>query len=213
MRWNEPFGARCDRCHGDPPEGHVSSDCASCHPSDTHIDGAIDVGVECTDCHGTVPDSGAHRAHLTPGDFADAFDCVDCHAVPSERDAPGHIDSDRPAELTFTTSVATGRTTASWDGARCSDVGCHGGGFDAPSNLTPVWTETATVACGDCHGLPPLAVRGGESYHYPTGSEDCGGCHAGPDRVPITIGTSSIAPEGRARHIDGCVDLPGRCPP
>ncbi len=69
--WTQVDGSQigCDGCHGDsPPSPHVQgarfSDCSSCHfgtverdgdinlSSALHIDGEVDVAIECHSCHG-----------------------------------------------------------------------------------------------------------------------------------------------------------------
>ncbi len=95
--WTAPLSEpACDRCHGEPPAGHVSDRCLDCHPSPVQPDGTnasrhlnrqVDLGRSgsgtCDDCHGSgasgapppslsgatdprVPEVGAHRAHLEP---------------------------------------------------------------------------------------------------------------------------------------------------
>jgi hypothetical protein len=54
-------------------------------------------------------------------------------------------------------------------------------------------------------------VRGGASFHLPTGDADCGGCHRTTEDEPIVEqapdGTLSITAAGRAAHVDGCVEV------
>jgi hypothetical protein len=181
----------CARCHEDPPPSHASRDCARCHVTASHLDLRVQVGSGCQDCHQET--EGAHRAHVTPNVFSAAIGCDRCHEVPRDRDDPGHIDSDLPAEVKL----------AGWDSAarRCTDV-CHG------DRASPEWRRDAeTVACGDCHSLPPITVRGGRGVHLPTGEAPCGSCHRTPAGEPITSGTGAITEAGRAVHVNGQVDL------
>lgn len=239
VSWSEgpPVSEACDRCHGSPPASHASDRCALCHgeipskrdasTSTTHLNGVIDVGSGCTDCHGDAPApmftrdptiaTGAHEAHLSEGAFSQIAECGDCHLVPRGVLDRGHIDSDLPAEVILSGARATanGALAPDWDPerGRCSNVGCHGGALDGGAPSTPDWRLEAgrEVRCGDCHGLPPLTVRGGSGLHVPTGPAECGVCHRTRSGEPITSGTTAITPRGRSAHGDGCVDLEAGC--
>lgn len=236
VRWTKTStGATCTSCHGNPPPSHSQSECSLCHQAaldprgeptgGLHLDGIVQAGRECTDCHTGGPtapalhgDPGAHEGHLAPGRFASAVPCESCHLVPAEVGSVGHIDSALPPEVTLATSRATGggRRAPRWDheALRCSDVACHGAGLDGGTYRTPAWTSSSTVSieCGACHGLPPRFVRDGLGLHLPTGTGDCGACHQTPAGDPITRGLDVISEAGKASHIDGCVNLVGACP-
>jgi predicted CxxxxCH...CXXCH cytochrome family protein len=146
---------------------------------------------------------GAHRAHLE-GDTSwhRAVVCDDCHLVPTGVADPGHLDTPRPAELTFG-AVATARgATPVWNGTTCAGLHCHGGTLlPGGSNTEPVWTEVGTgqAACGTCHGLPP------DPPHPLVPGDRCDGCH------PFTGHT----PDDPETHVDGTLDLApcGSCHP
>lgn len=183
-----PSQAACGTCHGNPPASHVQTQCASCHPTTTHVDGKVDIGNgngTCSACHGDAespaPATGAHRAHLRGGYFSGPIACSACHVVPVNVTDPGHLDSAPPAEVTL----------AGWDGTRCANVYCHG-----PS--TPTWTGTAeeNAYCGSCHGLPPATAA-----HTPTMTlMDCATCH------PASVSPFGGILVGTGKHINGVVD-------
>lgn len=227
--------ARCDTCHGNPPESHVvDAPCTLCHgavldaagkPSArTHLDGIVQVARECTDCHamGTEPvfagnDPGAHRVHLTATRFARALECTACHAIPTEVTSPGHIDTNLPADFVWgAAATAGGKLAPAYDGTAktCANAGCHGTNLDGGPEASPAWSATATdVECGNCHALPPVNVRGGAALHPPSGEADCGACHSTEAGDPISIFDLEITEAGKAVHIDGCVQLAGGdCP-
>jgi predicted CxxxxCH...CXXCH cytochrome family protein len=186
-RWNasSPEPA-CARCHGAPPPSHApvsGGGCAICHPaSSPHVDGVVQLGTTngCDGCHGrngdpapprdlsgeTSPSSlgvGAHQAHLgAPSGLRSPIACETCHAVPASVDAPGHIDTALPAEVS---------PVLGWDRASgtCATAWCHG-----PAR--PVWTETGGAACGSCHGVPPATPSHNPSMDLGT----CGSCHPFP---------------------------------
>ncbi|MBI4819644.1 MAG: hypothetical protein HY791_25450 [Deltaproteobacteria bacterium] len=221
--------APCQVCHGDPPAGHASRSCPSCHISafdegdklrvGVHDDGTLQVGKECDACHSDGPspalrgrDSGAHAVHTIASGLRDAYSCDECHSVPSEVATAGHIDSDLPAEVTMTSGRGThgGQLSPDFDqGERtCASVGCHGAHLAGGAGFEARWAlPTEPLPCGACHGLPPETVRGGASVHLPTGPAECGACHQTPELESITVGTSSISRTARGSHINGCVDL------
>jgi predicted CxxxxCH...CXXCH cytochrome family protein len=105
--------------------------------------------------------------------------------------AAGHLDSAPPAEVVFG-AIATARgAVPAWDGAKCSNVYCHG-------SSTPTWTGTAAdnAYCGSCHGLPPTTAA-----HTPSMAlTDCATCHP-----------ASVTPYGgilvsNGKHMNGVVD-------
>lgn len=139
---------------------------------------------------------GAHQAHLAAGSLSGAVPCDTCHVVPDAVDAPGHMDSPLPAELTFGGLATSGGARASWDGKTCA-VYCHGPSASAGGSVpAPSWTtvDGSQAACGACHGLPP----GGT---HPAVSE----CHLCHDQV-VDSANTIIAP---TLHVDGKVQVRG----
>ncbi|MDF1565163.1 MAG: cytochrome c3 family protein [Deltaproteobacteria bacterium] len=139
---------------------------------------------------------GAHRSHLVEGsDWHRDVVCEDCHLVPIAVGDVGHIDTPRPAELTWGGVPLADGASPVWDRLRCDGVYCHGvtlhpGG----TNTTPEWTtvDGSQAACGTCHALPPQAP-------HPVDT-DCSRCHPTID----TDGLTFLEPQ---RHVDGTVDL------
>lgn len=176
--------------------------CTTCHPgadSPTHVNGTVETNdMSCATCHGqgplgappvaldgsinaTNPGVGAHRRHLdeTLSDrIGNVVACKVCHAIPATYDAPGHIDTTAPADVTLVLGqydAKTGQCTAS----------CH---FDVIPG--PVWTDAsgAARACDACHGYPPAFTRKGTPH---TPSLACSSCH-------------TFSPQ---THVDGVVDV------
>jgi predicted CxxxxCH...CXXCH cytochrome family protein len=204
-RWDAPIASGCDRCHGAPPASHAQSECATCHPASApHIDGIIQIGTTagCDGCHGRAGDPapprdldgneyttalgvGAHQAHLVgPSRLRGPIACATCHQVPATVDAPGHLDSARPAEV----NAAIGWSRSS---ATCG-TWCHG-------PATPVWTEQGGASCGTCHGIPPATP----AHATATSLASCAGCHS---RVIDTFG-NFLFTGGVSEHLDGDVDV------
>ena len=146
-------------------------------------------------------DVGSRRrsAPQPPGlDWHHQVECEDCHVVPTELLTPGHIDTDLPAELTWSVLALSDGAVPAFDGTRCGGAYCHGATlFDGGgSNTSPTWTRVdgTEAACGACHDLPP----GGD--HPPLAQcEMCHGEVVGP-------GFTFVAPE---LHIDGIVESTG----
>lgn len=169
-------------CHGDPDSNAPPAD----------LNGGVDT---------TLVGVGAHRSHLqAEPTWHRRVDCSDCHLVPNNVADEGHLDGVPPAELTFGDIAQTGGLTPAWDGQNCSNVYCHGGGLTGGALNQPQWTtvDGTQAACGNCHGLPPLAPH--------PDNNDCGACHTG---VQGGLG----GPPGfegfldPTRHVNGVVDF------
>jgi predicted CxxxxCH...CXXCH cytochrome family protein len=165
--------AGCEQCHDASKVGAPPA-CDTCH---------ADSPAGCTSCHGQPPATGAHAAHVAKG-----YACATCHPVPSHWRDPGHLASQ--AILAFAPSAGP---SATFDGARCQNVACHGAGFTdaAATNTTPAWDGgPSQAACGTCHGAPPSSHGGGYA---------CATCH--PADAPHVDGVVQV---GRTSGCDGC---------
>lgn len=189
-----------------------AADCALCHGEvvdargrfvapEKHVDGRVQVQqVSCGACHGSennpappralsgatqasAPGVGAHQVHLAGGQSSRAVACDECHAVPDELYAPGHLDGSG-VDLLFS---GVGQGTE-WQPSRGTCVGgaCHGNGE------SPAWSEPQTLPCSGCHGDPPAAP-------HPASSR-CDVCHSA---VVETNGTITQ----RELHVDGVVQV------
>ena len=217
-----PVDTDCGKCHNTMTPGMpgVITD-----PS-RHIDGNLDVNTDqpCNTCHGSAgtPTSngaaingppkdtlgntlttargvGAHQTHLNPASpIGKLVLCQDCHLVPATVTSVGHIDTPLPAEVIFS-SRAGGAAT--WNGAQCSNVYCHGatltdGSAGAGGTTTsPLWQKVdgSQIQCTSCHGNPP-------PLPHPQNA-DCGQCHA--DVMPGAP-TQFV---DVTKHIDGNLDV------
>ncbi len=171
-----------------PPYAEPNAGCASgCHGSDTTSAPPVSVSGG-TDTSSVAV--GAHRQHLSgQGSWHRAVACADCHVVPDVVGAPGHIDGDNKAELTFSMTASP----AMWTGTSCTTK-CHGTTAWGGSKPTPTWTlvDGTQSACGSCHGTPPPAP-------HPT-EMNCASCHP-------TMEEGSLTFRDPASHINGVVDF------
>lgn len=208
-----PQSDRCSACHGE-----VVDAARTIIDRDRHVDGVVDVHVEpsCTSCHGdvdaapppdvsggeapTLPGVGAHRTHVTGTSRSRAVPCGECHVVPEEPLAAGHLDSAGPAEVVFSGVATAFGAAPAYENGRCENSACHGAVFphghrSGGSNTTPIWTRAdgTQAACGSCHGLPPPPP-----HPYGALNPDCSRCHenVAPDNV------SFVRPD---LHVDGVV--------
>ena len=214
--------ADCGGCHGVPPPAPhpaVSPDtCTPCHPvpqtDGKHIDGTLDLKMECTACHGgpagpapptdthgsadtTHRGVGAHATHLAASNTHAPIACGDCHLVPASVLDPTHLDGDGVAEVNFGPRASTDGVDAQWNGVRCS-VYCHGASLSGGANTAPQWTRVGQgeAACGTCHAVPPPLPH----VRVPDGS--CGRCHPMDPANPGAPGP---------RHINGIVEANVDC--
>jgi predicted CxxxxCH...CXXCH cytochrome family protein len=205
----------CGDCHGAPPAKHYAGTCSTCHIEATnsgnsllsgplHLNGKVDLGDgsgTCAACHGRDsggwPATGAHASHRAPT-IASPVDCASCHPTYDSPAAPGHLDG--VAHVVFGPRALDRGAMPAWDGQSCAGVACHGAGLQGAPLVVPSWQDTTGAAsqCGACHGIPPL-------QHTP--STDCGrsDCHTG--EIKRAGGLLSVSPEGRARHIDGLIEV------
>lgn len=167
---------RCTSCHGNP-DAPSSALIHSAPPNDLY-------GNQTSE----YPGVGSHALHLQGGPTHAAFECRECHVVPRETHDPGHIDSDRPAEVVFGALATRTGTDPSYDASarRCSNVYCHGAD-------EPLWTapRTSGDACGSCHGVPPKPP-------HPQ-SEACSECHSN-----VRADRSFVDP---AQHVNGTLEV------
>lgn len=185
-----PAGNNCASCHPTMEENSLNfRDPAS------HIDGKVDVvGAGstggCTSCHGsttaappkdlsgdTLPSAqgvGAHTAHLATSTWRHAIQCSSCHKVPTTRDAPGHIDGDNAAELTFDTLNPAG--TYARANATCTNLYCHSNGRGGA--LSVVWTSETDLTCTSCHATNGTGMSGDHRRHIQGEGMRCSQCHA-----------------------------------
>ncbi|MCA9550587.1 MAG: CxxxxCH/CxxCH domain-containing protein, partial [Myxococcales bacterium] len=143
-------------CGEKAPESPREGGCRSCHgdlksPAPPKaLDGSEDP---------SSPGVGAHRAHLFGIGLSKPVACTECHIEPETVDAPGHIDTDPPAELTWGPLATALGQAPEWDRATltCVNTYCHGATLSGGNMKTPAWTDTTGDAteCGACHGDPP----------------------------------------------------------
>jgi predicted CxxxxCH...CXXCH cytochrome family protein len=169
----------------------------------------------------TAPAVGGHQAHLPADKSLAAAACQQCHALPQSFAAAGHIDADGKADLIFSDALARLKTEG---GARapnvvynatantCAGSYCHGnwGLLKSQSqyafiytadkmegiNAAPKWTDSASAACGTCHGNPPVG-------HQPHDLTRCFVCHAG-----VVDENGKIS--DKTKHINGKVNAFGQ---
>lgn len=197
--------AACTRCHGEDLQGGgagPTTSCKTCHP---------DGESGCGSCHGDLLEKGAHRAHLSSPVLERPVACATCHDVPDGMLSPGHIDP-APVEVRLAGDAldpVAGKPDPTFDAAtqRCDNTYCHLGSREDPaaSASAPRWTDTATVTCTSCHGLPPsqhpddrcqrchqpsvdaqgnlteLALHLDRQVQLGDPALGCGGCHTSPE--------------------------------
>lgn len=163
----------CNACHGSGPKA-----CTLCHGGTDNLSGAPPVGLE-GETATTSLAVGAHTAHMETGDLADAFACNECHQVPSNMLAPGHLGDDKIAEMTW---GALAGAASIWNrgNATCSAIYCHGNFTGGTASNAPVWTGSNQAGCGSCHnvGGDPASLGWKHEYHINSAGLECYHCHA-----------------------------------
>lgn len=118
-----------------------------------------------------------------------AIACAQCHVVPERTEAPGHNDTDGPAELIVGALAALDGGTPGSDATalRCSGVYCHGYAATQPWNAP----RSSDEACGSCHGLPPPSP-------HPQ-SANCHACHGTVTKPDRTFLNPAVHVDGRVQ--------------
>jgi predicted CxxxxCH...CXXCH cytochrome family protein len=180
----------CESCHGDrnrawdasadpnqraaPPAGTNGATAATDRRVGTHAEhvyGRVSRPVPCTECHRTdTPSLNSHANGATPltGNF-------------------GPLATQGGLSPIYNANLS------------CSATYCHGnfpGGLGA--GATQVWTNTTTLACNACHGMPPVAPQ---SANHGAGDTACEGCHEGYTSTTVV----------RLQHVDGTVQSNATC--
>ena len=222
----------CIRCHAaDYSGGTAEVSCKNCHTQDN--------GPEaCNTCHGDFSDPnviapprdvdgntssdflgvGAHYQHLYANELGSTIECSTCHVVPQHYLDPGHVDSNLPAEVTFSNlAVVNLGSNSTYDHSTgtCANTYCHGN-FEflkESSEYQFIYTAEKIVGnnnsvifnrvdgtqsvCGSCHGLPPEG-------HIESTLSNCGsvGCHVG-----IVDSEGNIIDQ--EKHINGMKNVRG----
>ena len=186
----------CKRCHGEDFKGGKSKvSCESCHKggplscTTCHGDGLADRPNPPGDLLGNLQTGaggvGLHRLH-TASTQAQPVACSECHRVPTEIFAPGHLfdadnQSDMRAEVAFG-ELARGRPLGldlkphyDAETRTCTNVYCHT--LDGGSLRSWVWNKPqGEVTCGSCHGYPPGRTSSGKTH---ADAALCEACHLG----------------------------------
>jgi predicted CxxxxCH...CXXCH cytochrome family protein len=207
-----PQNESCDACH----PGTIRADGSLDLAGGLHINGRLDVvSPACNACHGSAanaappravdgsvntatPAVGAHQAHLRAGLVRGApVACNECHRVPADALAAGHLDAQPGAELVFGALATADAQRPTYDTAAhtCDNVYCHGSSLGGGSIARPIWTrlDGSQTACGTCHGAPPPAPH--------PNNANCAACH------PATVNGDGSLNLAGGRHIDGHVDV------
>lgn len=215
----------CQQCHGvDYAGGIVNTSCLTCHPQTPedcivcHGGGDNVTGAPPEDLAGNQTNDargvGAHTIHLAGNILSFGFECGTCHVVPGSFDAPGHADTELPAELVFSGMALIDDAQPAWDTGTlsCASSYCHGNWsltktesnnqfvYTADNlegnNATPTWTEPVTAVCGTCHALPP---RGHMSFEL----NACVGCHSS-----VIDANGNIV--DKTKHVNGQINVFGQ---
>ena len=207
-----PQADNCSSCHS----AVVASDDRTIINKSLHVNGVVNVAVNgsCTNCHGgtnpappvdlsgnsstSEPGVGAHQTHILGTARSRAVPCNECHLVPQQVLAPGHLDSTLPVELTFSGAAIAQGAAPEYVNGTCQSTSCHGavaagGDPTGGTNTAPTWTRVdgSEATCGSCHSYPPPPP-------HPTPATPCHDCHANIAADGLTFTRPDL-------HVDGNV--------
>jgi predicted CxxxxCH...CXXCH cytochrome family protein len=182
---------------------------ASCHDNGTGtLVTTPDWGTSaaCTECHTTIPATGAHTAHLTQTiSTAISIECTDCHdgAVwGTSATTTGHRDGNVDVTGGYGYPANAGKG-APYDS--CATTYCHGDNMPAGTASginAPNWGTPNVDGCNFCH---KVADTGGTiPSHSGVVATDCITCHGAGKGSVNAAGTGFT--NGGATHIDGNLD-------
>ncbi|MFA4917151.1 MAG: CxxxxCH/CxxCH domain-containing protein, partial [Syntrophales bacterium] len=180
------FKASCTACHGNPPVD-TSSMVGFTNPSST---GSVTAGAH--NAHVTTQSiscSGCHYNSVGSGSTHNSGNAVTIGFYNFSGGAQGGAYNGQSGVAYNATATSPATTTSSGGLKECSNSYCHGSTMapNGGSDTTPVWDNSATGACGTCHGAtaasPPS--RGNHSIHtlaYLGGyNYSCSLCHKDPN--------------------------------
>lgn len=204
-------------CHGDyiggsnasPTWGSPSSGaCGTCHPDDSS------------------QASGSHSKHIgtAAGEYGTRIQCTDCHLDVAGAGAASHLDMIANCAISASYGSAAAYSPTSNGGTPavgdtyggCYALDCHGASMPsgaAGADTTPVWGDSTTGQCGDCHyadGSPGI-TSGSHTLHLDSGSGvyasniryDCTRCH----NLIDTVDNDSAEINSVQNHADAATDI------
>ncbi len=143
----------------------------------------------CNFCHASGPATNAHGKHIVS--YSSTIGCVECHQLTVNTnsaiaDKSKHVDG---ANQVAWKSSGTNSTADPYNTAAdsCTNLYCHSQGtavYSAPISMA-VWTNSASGACGACHGsnhtTPPASSAHAKHVGSSTGNVykySCQKCHS-----------------------------------
>jgi hypothetical protein len=227
----------CASCHNSSFTGGTQS--PTCKTSGCHT--SAQGPAACNTCHGdfnnpsqvsppkdldgntstSSPGVGAHAKHLSAFANGISLACSECHTVPADVNAAGHLGSDGNAELSFGAFTnKLGGTSYDFGTNKCANTYCHGNfefkKADASSvsqnqytadkmvgnKRAPKWNvlDGSEVKCSSCHGksdADPSPIG-----HIPYTIDQCVWCHS-------TVVDASGTIIDKSRHINGKANVFG----
>ncbi len=186
-------GTSCDSCH----VSGWRTDCTYCHGGEDNATGAPPVDI---DGSSTALSFDEHTLHVDATTNHAAWDCVQCHATPTDVLSVGHVfigdTTPGVAEVAFSGGLSG--TGAYGGGGSCSNLYCHGNGNGTLGSVS----TGVTTDCGSCHGTASstTGMSGEHSRHLgPDVRAACHDCHA-------TTASGSSAILDPALHVNGTVE-------
>jgi len=189
----------CSSCHGSTFAGGTQS--PTCTTSNCH--NSAQGPLACNTCHGdfnnpsqinppkdldgntatTFPGVGAHVKHLAAFANGTNLACTECHTVPSDVFADGHLGTDGKAELNFGSFTnKLGGSSYDFGTNRCSNTYCHG-------NFEFLKSNASTVAQNQYTADKMVGNNRSPKWNLLDGSEaKCSSCHGKSDTDPTPIG-------------------------
>ena len=155
---------------------------------------------QCGTCHGATaaaaPTAGSHTKHASSGGYG--FTCATCHGAMPANEA-SHVDGSVAWSISTTdqrtnggtykgtASGATGGLAPSGTYGSCTSLYCHSNGNPVGGTIayqTPTWGNSASGACGTCHGVLNTSAPASASHAKHVGSAagyqfSCSKCHSG----------------------------------
>jgi predicted CxxxxCH...CXXCH cytochrome family protein len=186
VNWGDGAIYGCSYCHEGPVD-HFSLPVTG-NTTGSHVKHG-DSGIFCSSCHANDP-----AANPTT-------DCIICHTV----NGPNVTHANYAIDVNFANIYGgnySGTPTPGDAYGSCSTTYCHSTGQGAtaddpvPTYSSPTWGNSASGACGSCHGIAP--ATGSHSVHINNAGAICDDCHIGAGN-----GTSYVS----ANHINNNIDV------
>ena len=171
--------------------------------------GSSPAEMDCSSCHGAVPNTGKHTGKHAAYYGSGTGSCDKCHANHLNDPKPfSHATSvgKRALEVKF---VVLPNVGGGFDGVDCSNLYCHSDGRGNPKRVA--WAAGTTLDCSGCHGNATSTGTDALSAPHATHVNNTGrlGSNYGCADCHSSVVSNDAAIFDTTKHVDGSTQMLG----